>query len=511
MYTPPLYHWPPKSLWSQLPSNKRTWNTFSAYFHFPFCRSLCDFCGYETRLISKGSVSAFSRAAIAQLEGHAETDELINCHLKSVFFGGGTASLMPDELIAALLAVLKNGTQNFRAPEVTLECEPGTISRAKLRQARIHGINRVSVCAQSFDDVVLKAIGRKHTGQQSVHLLDDAVSAGIQNIHLDLMYGLPGQTQQDWERTLKTAASLSINHISTYKLYVFKHGFLNRQGHPRGMEESATQIAKARAMYASSQEILGGAGFEQYTLTEYARPGARSEYIRGCFDGGNILPIGPGAFGRCGNELWENLPYVQKYGLQFDSSSARAFKLSSVEAFKRDVILGLWLLREDLAQTAAKHFVTIRPELIELLDDLRRTGAINYADGTVSLAEHQRFGAGEVMRRLADLSAEQWAITESSCVESHNSDLENYVTGSHVKRLGTLLRMVRLDPRLFNALRTDPNETLQNLGYNVLETHVRALIDAIREEQNYNGDSDAVELRNIWFAIQQEHVYRQVS
>src|SRR4051812_27517617 len=124
MYTPPLYHWPPKSLWVHAPSRRRVWKSFSAYFHFPFCRHLCDFCGYETRLITKDSMAAFSRHAIAQTKRLGEIDDFSNSHLRAIFLGGGTASLMPEELLASLLTVLRKCAPSRESPEATLECEP---------------------------------------------------------------------------------------------------------------------------------------------------------------------------------------------------------------------------------------------------------------------------------------------------------------------------------------------------------------------------------------------------
>lgn len=413
---------------------------------------------------------------------------------------------MSEELMAGLFRILRSCAPSDEPPEATLECEPGTIGRAKLQQARIQGINRVSVCAQSFDDSILRAIGRRHTNEQSMRLLDDALGAGIKNLHLDLMYGLPGQTHQEWERTLRVASTLPINHISTYKLYIFKHGRLNRQGHPRGLEELECDTARTRAMHSSINEILGGCGFKQYTLTEYGRGGYGSEYIKSCFDGGNLLPLGPGAFGRCGNEVWENSPYVQRYSSHADANTTGALKLSSVEALKRDVILGLWLLRANLEQLAATHSVNIRPELFGLLDELCSEGFINYSDGAISLDVHQRFGAGQVMKRLADLSSDQWGTSRSSDQQLHYSNLPDQdLRRDHVTRLDQLIRVARRDLDLFNALQKNPGGTLQKLGYDTSEAHVWALLEAIQGKQSSSCDATIAEVRQMWSDVRQEH------
>jgi oxygen-independent coproporphyrinogen-3 oxidase len=317
------------------------------------------------------------------------------------------------------------------------------------------------------------------------------------------MYGLPGQSYREWERGIWFASSLPINHISTYKLYVFKDGPLNRQGHPRGVEESEADTAKSEAMQSSAAEILGAEGFTQYSLTEYARDAYSIEYIKSCFDGSDLLPLGPGAFGRCGNELWENSPYVKQYGSGDGMDRSRALKLSSVEAFKRDVILGLWLLRVDLAQVARRHSVTIGPRLLHLVDQLRGEGLIEYCDSVISLDKHQRFSAGQVMGRLANLNTEEWGFGSLMQREFGDSPINLHPPRDPLAKLNQLLRTARRDSALFNALETDPSTTLRNLGYSISDDYVRALIKTIQGER-----AGLTRIWQAWTAIQQEHTAR---
>jgi len=188
--------------------------------------------------------------------------------------------------------------------------------------------------------------------------------------------------------------------------------------------------------------------------------------------------------------------------------SVRAFRLGSVEAFKRDVILGLWLLRVNVTQIAARHSVTVCPELFSLFDELCSEDVVEYSDSTLSLAGHQRFDAGQVMRRLADLNTRLWGTARFDDQESCYSDAVNQNSaGDHVMRLDAIARMARRDPSLFNSLRIDPDATLKRLGYDLSEVHIRMLIDAIHEEQIL-GDSSVAAVRHMWTAIRQEHVRR---
>ncbi|MCG8469790.1 MAG: coproporphyrinogen III oxidase family protein [Gemmatimonadetes bacterium] len=508
MYTHPIYHWPPKRQWTQKPSLAHAWGPFSAYVHFPFCRHLCDFCGYETRLISKASAEAFPERATSEIARRVESDDFGGGRLRAVFFGGGTASLMSETGRGAILSALLQLPSNAR-PEVTLECEPGTIRRAALRVARMAGVNRISLCAQSFSDKVLRAIGRRHTHAQSMQLLDDCLAAGIDNVHLDLMYGLPEQTEGHWARTLEAASCLPVQHISMYKLYVFKYGPLFRAGTVvRPEREPAGVTERLRAMHAAGNEILTSAGFRQYTLTEYARPGSESEYIASCFDGGDVLPIGPAAFGRCGNEVWENSPYVHTYGdADAEATHARALRMDATEAFKRDVILGLWLLSVRVDEIASTHGVEVGERLLSLIDRLRAEGLIEVRDGALTLEERHRFRAGETMARLADLDAGHWSTGQP---RARAGTAEPSSGAERTTTLSTVLRMARRDPALFAALEENPDATLRRLGCTLRERRISELVRAITAEDIPGSEPGANEMTEAWSAVRREHAMRSV-
>jgi oxygen-independent coproporphyrinogen-3 oxidase len=315
MYIHPLYHWPPKPEWKYAMRHQRQWNKMGAYIHFPFCGNICDFCNYETRLIDKRSANEFASSLLEEIKRYGDRDDFPAANIASLFFGGGTASLMLKESRAAAIEALLSLTGQSGISEVTLECEPGTISRTKLSVAHSVGVNRVCVCAQSFNDQELKRITRRHSSAEALQLLEDALSLGIENIHVDLMYGLQDQSIDDWRRTVEFTASLPIKHISAYKLYIFKHGALHRgKVLPRPEEEDVERTNLLEEMHDLALQTFEAAGFRQYTLTEFARPGYECKYLLDTFGGRDILPIGPSAFGRCGNEVWQNSGLVHLYG-----------------------------------------------------------------------------------------------------------------------------------------------------------------------------------------------------
>jgi oxygen-independent coproporphyrinogen-3 oxidase len=508
MYTHPIYHWPPKARWNQKPQNGHAWNLFSAYVHFPFCRNICDFCGYETRLISRTPAENFPAVAAKQIEDYSRSADFANASLRSVFFGGGTASLMREKGLASILFALLNLCK-ISDPEVTLECEPGTIDRTTLRRMRSYGVNRVSVCAQSLDDEQLRAIGRRHTADDSRRLVEDCCEAGIKNVHLDLMYGLPTQSHQVWERTLSEASLLPISHISTYKLYVFKHGALNRDKSVSRPEcEAEAETARLRLMSDISTAFLNASGFRQYTLTEFARPECESEYIRSCFDGTDLLPVGPAAFGRAGYQVWENSPYVHLYGSgDSEREFARALRMTTVEGFKRDTILGLWLLTVSLEHLCSRHNVRLGSDLVQLLQDLHDQDLLEFAGDKVSLAQRHRFWAGKAMLRLAEFPLKRWSSPKSPARPraAQNVVFEPNTFSTSESKLNSIFRMARRDPEFFAALGREPLNTIRNLGYDENEPEMKELIRAVAAATKSTNPPAENKILRVWMAVRREH------
>ncbi|MDA0185262.1 radical SAM protein [Solirubrobacter phytolaccae] len=451
-----------------------------AYLHFPFCRSVCDYCGYETRLISKSGATQFSTLAEREILGFREADDFSRATLTSMFFGGGTASLLPLPAMESTLRALKDATGTDTIEEVTLECEPGTISVGKLEHARALGVNRVSICAQSFDNAELARLTRKHSSADALQLLDATIEAGIENRHVDLMYGFRDQTLDDWRRTVEFTASLPIHHISAYKLYVFRYGRLHRANLvPRPESEAEAATDRLSAMHDIARTTFAAAGFEQYTLTEYARPGYQSRYLNDTFGGGDILPLGPSSFGRCGHEVWQNPGLVNMYQDAAGwESGRRAYRLTPAEAFKRDVILGLWRLRVDTQERAGAAGVTASDALLAALELASREDKLDWDGRVVDLRPHQRFGVGDVMSALAALDADLWIEPDGSRAGTRTMR-PAWDSNPLSSELRTVLRMARRDPKFYIELSLDPRDRIGMLDPPLQEADVRALVDAI--------------------------------
>jgi oxygen-independent coproporphyrinogen-3 oxidase len=448
----------------------------------------------------------FASSLLDEVRRYQDQDDFLAAEITDLFFGGGTASLMPEVLRASAIETLLRITGQRAISEVTLECEPGTISRTKLATARSMGINRVCICAQSFDDQELRRLTRRHSSADSLRLLEDALSVGIENIHVDLMYGLPGQTIDDWRRTVEFTASLPIKHISAYKLYVFKHGALDRgKLLPRADVEDVERVGLLEEMYDLAHHTFEASGFRQYTLTEFARPGYECQYLLDTFSGSDILPLGPSAFGRCGNEVWHNSGFLGLYGNSVEwDVHRRAYSLDSNEAFKRDVILGLWLLKVDLEEVASHAHVTPSEELRTTVGQLCDAGLLRATGSTIWLDRGQRFGVGKAMKRFAELEARSWGDVDEGYTTGRPRLSAAPKSASLSHEVNAVLRAARRDPQLFQDILREPVKGLTEVGYE-LQTDEREALISVVSGLNSGSDSLHRSLVEAWHAVEGEH------
>jgi len=261
------------------------------YAHFPWCVQKCPYCDFNSytlrdQLPEQRYIDTLLRdfdAQAAGMEGRA---------ISSVFLGGGTPSLFSPAAIAQLLEHVHSSLGFDAAVEVTLEANPGTIERGRFSEYRAAGITRVSLGAQSFDPRQLARLGRIHSADETRRAAEELHAAGIANFNLDLMYALPEQTADDAEADLRAALALAPAHISQYHLTI-EPGTVFAAAPP---VQPADDIVED--MLERSLRILVEAGFEQYEVSGYARPGARCAHNLNYWNFGDYLGIGAGAHGK---------------------------------------------------------------------------------------------------------------------------------------------------------------------------------------------------------------------
>ena len=277
------------------------------YVHIPFCARICPYCAFYKERADSSQTQRFCAALLREIENVAQQFPLA---LETIFFGGGTPTALTTAQLEFLLDGMRDRLDFSRLNEWTVEANPGSISPRKATLLHEMAVNRITLGVQSWDDGLLKLLGREHDAAQaemSFHLLR---ATGFNTVSIDLMFGLPGQSLAQWEADLRKAIALRPDHISTYCLtYEEDTEFFLR--HSRG-EFREDPESDARFLETAMQ-MLEAAGFEHYEISNYARPGFESAHNRGYWAGEDYLGIGPSAFSTVGMQRWQNVCNYRAY------------------------------------------------------------------------------------------------------------------------------------------------------------------------------------------------------
>ena len=278
---------------------------FGVYVHVPFCASRCDYCDFATWTDRAHLVDAYVDACVADVERRRARGDLPDA--TSVFFGGGTPSLLPADRLVRILDAIP------RAPgaEVTVECNPDSVDGDKLAVYRAGGVDRVSLGVQSMRSHVLRALGRTHDPANVARAIAAARDAGFARVSVDLIYGVPGETLDDWRATVLDALALGPDHVSAYALTV-------EPGTPLGRtvaagERPAPDDDDQADKYLLADDLLASAGFAWYEISNWARPGQECRHNRLYWDGGEYVGIGCAAHGHTAGRRWWNVRTPDRY------------------------------------------------------------------------------------------------------------------------------------------------------------------------------------------------------
>lgn len=263
------------------------------YVHVPFCRRKCGYCSFFSCVPQPDDIDRFLTAVRAQMRQMAALPEVQDLSFATIFFGGGTPSVLPIHSLAQLLAELRSLFPFADGePEISVEVNPGTIDEAGLQHLRRVGCTRVSIGVQSLDDGELRRLGRIHTAAEAVAMVAAARRAGFDNLSFDLMYGLPGQTATHWQVTLERALALAPVHLSMYELTVEEGTPLAEQV---GQGVSALPAEEeVLAMMAAIESAVGRSDLVRYEISNYAVPGWECRHNLNYWANGSYLGLGPG-------------------------------------------------------------------------------------------------------------------------------------------------------------------------------------------------------------------------
>jgi oxygen-independent coproporphyrinogen-3 oxidase len=332
------------------------------YVHIPFCARICPYCAFYKDLLDRSQTWRFCEAILCDLDQECASFAIAP---ETIYFGGGTPTALTTAQLEFLLEGLRQKLDLSFLEEWTIEANPGSVSTRKAALLRELGVTRISLGVQSWDDELLKLLGREHNGRQAEESFRILRVAGLTNINIDLMFGLPGQTIEQWRLTLQKTIALQPDHISAYCLtYEEDTEFFLR--YARG-EFSQDSDADAE-FFEMTMSLLESAGYQHYEISNYARPGFSSVHNHAYWLGKNYLGLGPSAVSTVGNERWQNVCDYRTYiDRVLSGQSPCASSESLTDEIKRTERIALSLrTRDGVSAADLKSFARQRNEFIAL-------------------------------------------------------------------------------------------------------------------------------------------------
>jgi putative oxygen-independent coproporphyrinogen III oxidase len=286
--------WSPPALTEAPGSEDWRHGGFGVYVHWPFCAAKCPYCDFNSHVRAGIDQRRWRAALVRDIEAAAA--RLPGRRVESIFFGGGTPSLMPPDTVAAVIEAVAEAWKLAPGAEVTLEANPTSVEAGRFRGYRDAGVNRVSLGVQALNDPDLRALGRLHTAAEAVAAYEVA-RALFDRVSFDLIYARQNQDLAAWRDELRRAVAIAADHLSLYQLTIeagTRFGDLAARGRLRGLPENAL----AADLYAATQEICAAAGMPAYEVSNHARDGAQGRHNLIYWRYGDYAGIGPGAHGR---------------------------------------------------------------------------------------------------------------------------------------------------------------------------------------------------------------------
>ena len=333
------------------------------YVHIPFCASRCSYCDFFSTLQLADAGTSYVEAAVA--EARLRRGELCGAQVKTLYLGGGTPSQLPLPLLSRLVDGLRDALDLSVVEEFTVEANPDDVTPEWCAAVAALGVNRVSMGVQSFEDQILRLIGRRHTARQAMDAVVNLREAGISNISIDLIFGLPGQTVASWTASVEQAIALKPQHISAYGL-TYEEGTRLWQQRERGevVEVSEEQCLE---MYRILVDELQAAGYEHYEISNFALPGYHSRHNSSYWDDTPYLGLGAAAHSYDGKVRRWNPHDLRQYmdKVLAGELACELEELSRSERYDERVMLGLRTargvdaerLRMDFGDVAWRYFI----------------------------------------------------------------------------------------------------------------------------------------------------------
>ena len=377
------------------------------YIHVPFCRSKCRYCAfYSEPLIGLANPGDTMRDYVQTLllEIALHGDRLGKVPVESVFFGGGTPSLLPPSALAVILDRLRGAFALSPKAEISLEANPDSLlAIGYAHETAALGINRLSLGVQSLNEDALAALGRPHGKREALMAYELARSAGFASVSLDLIWGLPGQRQRDWMRELAEAVTLQPDHLSCYGL-TLEEGTPMARAHEEGLISLPAEKDQA-AMYMDGADYLETAGYLQYEISNFARMGFQCRHNLGYWESADYIGLGPGATSTMKSLRWTNPCSVAEWSalVRRGTVGSDAELLSPRIRLLETVMLRLRTTRglrlKAYRELTGRDFMKDNKDLLHLL---HRQGLARFRNGYVRLTRNGMLVSNAILEYLLD-------------------------------------------------------------------------------------------------------------
>jgi len=387
--------YPPMEVWEdvKISSPEKIWDFSKGsydhdkahlYIHIPFCVSVCEYCIFVTTE-RKSAEEARRYADLIKKEASLYRDVLRSRRFDSVYFGGGTPTYLKTDDLSDLLKFILDNFNFTEGVEITIECSPDTVNYEKLNSIRKIGANRLSIGVQTFNDMILKIINRRHNGERSIDAFNVARKAGFENINMDLMYGLPNQTMDTWQKDMDMVVKLGPENVTLYALTFRTHSKIYGKGY-------AFPPSKIKMdMYEFGRNILLENGYSQINRNFFTKGGFRSNnfcYQDNCLHSYPLLGLGVSTFSYAPLFPYSNTPDIKAYSDAISNGYlpiARGIHISPEEEKYHYLVLGLKLAAID--KTGFKNQFGVVPEEMfgNLLQALKELGLISISDTNIKL------------------------------------------------------------------------------------------------------------------------------
>lgn len=372
----------------------------SLYIHIPFCLAKCSYCSFNSYAGLEGLQERYVEALCA------ECGEVVvkgqRAPLQSVFFGGGTPTMLSNGQLQRLLATIFECFAIEQDAELSIEANPGTVNLEKLEMLRASGINRLSIGVQSFSDEELREIGRIHSAEEAKQAIELAKAAGFANVSIDLMYGLPQQTAKSWYASLSTALSLDVQHLSLYQLTVEEGTPLEKMiacGSVQLPDEDV--IAEMDEITATLPESKG---LLQYEISNYAREGFQCRHNVNYWENGEYYALGAGAVAYRGGMRIKNISSPDRYCSLLEAEQSVQVEKESLgkeASFRESVIMGLRMnCGVSLKRLEQRYDLRLGQLYGAIIQNLQDRDLLEYEDEHLRLTNQGRLFANLVMAEL---------------------------------------------------------------------------------------------------------------